>query len=258
MPCACVDCPSCEQAPAAESGTVLLSLPSLNLSATQPFTFAAAGTRQVAVQLDVPESAVTRWWPVQHGPQQLYDVQVTYTPTSPSIACRSSSSSTVVTNGPANVTGNVDVDALDQELNTVACIRAAQSSMSRRIGFRCAKGPTVGSLPAVLGGDTVSTLTEMHLDHFTQEAEAVAVTPGQSRSTSTAVLLLCRTVTLVRRPPSEAVKELLPAGEAGWGESPSSGMSWQSCQRQPHCQPIILQQHGVSHGLALCSVPVDW
>lgn len=136
-PCRRVDTCTCStlcmQAPAAESGTVMLSLPALKLSATQPVTFTAAGVSQSTLRLNVSESTVTRWWPLNYGPQQLYDVWVDYTPTSPSITCRGSG----VTDTTSSVTSDsVAANKAQQEVDVAACIRAAQSVVTRRIGFR--------------------------------------------------------------------------------------------------------------------------
>lgn len=121
---------------------MVVSVPSLKLAASRPVSLAGPGLKQVSVQLDVAEAAVKRWWPLGYGTQQLYDLQVTYTPTSPTITCRGSKhtagglAAAEATGATINTHEMGNAQQQQQEQEMARCIKAAQSSITRRVGFR--------------------------------------------------------------------------------------------------------------------------
>jgi hypothetical protein len=84
---------------------------------------------------------------VGFGPQQLYTLKVTYTPSAPSIKCQmhasnDSQSLSVAEFAAAGAESTAELDAnLDQKHKddlqaAKSCIMAAQSVLTRRVGFR--------------------------------------------------------------------------------------------------------------------------
>lgn len=139
------------QVSAAETGTVVASFDSLSISVSQPIKLLPNQDNQpVTLQLSVPESLITLWWPTRFGPQQLYTLRVTYTPSAAHIQCRA-----VVGGQDQGMSGGINVaeaavspgtaeelDArvaqkrIDDVQVAQTCIKAAQSVLTRRVGFR--------------------------------------------------------------------------------------------------------------------------
>jgi hypothetical protein len=130
------------QAPAAEAGTTVASFDSLGISVSQPVSFSEPGLKQVSLQLRVPESLITRWWPVGFGPQQLYALKITYTPSAPNIQCHASNASLGLSDAELAAAGEAELDASLQQKRkddlqaAKSCIMAAQSVLTRLVGFR--------------------------------------------------------------------------------------------------------------------------
>lgn len=123
------------------SGALPMHRP-LNIAVSQPLTFTGPGLKQVSLQLSVPESRITLWWPVRFGSQQLYALKVIYTPSAPSITCHASRGLQGMPGAEPVAAGAAELDAAmaqehkDGVQAAQSCIMAAQSVLTRTVGFR--------------------------------------------------------------------------------------------------------------------------
>jgi hypothetical protein len=178
---------------AGDKGTLQLEIPALGIKKQQTLVFGeedasegiklktTTGGFLMAIyntNLTVDASAVELWWPAGYGKQPMYDVQVSFTPEAMEKAC------TVPT----------DKGATRKLLDFFVAAAAEEAD------YREENPMTIGGTFVASSG-TLPPACAKAVQDFTTFRRRIGF----------------RTVELVRLPIAEAVKDLFPPGENGWG-----------------------------------------
>jgi hypothetical protein len=132
-----------------DQGTLTVEMPQLNLKSTKQITLAAGDTPAFQkMGLDVNGSDVELWWPIDMGKQPLYDLVVSFTPTT--TAAETAPVADATHPLPRRLMAiDLNASATDEEahadsdgtfrVTSVGDTGAATSEVRRRVGFRTVK-----------------------------------------------------------------------------------------------------------------------